>query len=50
MKRTTNETLGVVRENYTLVNKSSLLNLIKTVALCLLANISMNTKTEMETV
>ena len=49
MKRTTNESLEVVkRENYTLVNKSSLLSLTKTVALCLLENINMNKKTEIE--
>ena len=50
MKRTTNESLEAVRErkNYTLVNKSSLLSLTKTVALCLLENINMNKKTEIE--
>ena len=49
MKRTTNESLEVVkRENYTLVNKSSLLSSVKTVALCLLENINMNKKTEIE--
>ena len=34
------------RESYTLVNKSSLLSLAKTVALCLLKN--MNKKTDIE--
>ena len=48
MKRTPDERLGAVRENYTLVNKSSLLSLAKTVELCLLANINMNKKTEIE--
>ena len=54
MKRTTNENLEAVRErerereSYTLVNKSSLLSLAKTVALCLLENINMNKKTEIE--
>ena len=56
MKRTTNESLEAVRErererereSYTLVNKSSLLSLAKTVALCLLENINMNKKTEIE--
>ena len=52
MKRTTNESLEAVRErereSYTLVNKSSLLSLAKTVALCLLKNINMNKKTEIE--
>ena len=48
MKRTTNESLEAVRESYTLVNKSSLLSLAKTVELCLLANINMNKKTEIE--
>ena len=48
MKRTTNENLEAVRENYTLVNKSSLLSLAKIVALCLLENINMNKKTEIE--
>ena len=50
MKRTTNESLEAVRErkNYTLVNKSSLLSLVKTVELCLLENINMNKKTEIE--
>ena len=54
MKRTANESLEAVRErerkreNYTLVNKSSLLSLAKTVALCLLKNINMNKKTEIE--
>ena len=50
MGRTTNESLEAVRENYTLVNKSSLLSLAKTVALCLLENINMNKKTEIEPV
>ena len=48
MKRTPDERLGAVRENYTLVNKRSLLSLTKTVALCLLENINMNKKTEIE--
>ena len=48
MKRATNEILEAVRENYTLVNKSSLLSLAKTVELCLLTNINMNKKTEIE--
>ena len=48
MKRTTNESLGAVREIYTLVNKSSLLSLAKIVGLCLLKNINMNKKTEIE--
>ena len=48
MKRTTDENPGAVRENYTLVNKSSLLSLAKTVVLCLLENINMNKKTEIE--
>ena len=49
MKRTTNESLEAVkRENYNLVNKSSLLSFAKTVALCLLKNINMNKKTEIE--
>ena len=54
MKRTTNESLEAVRErerereSYTLVNKSSLLSLAKTVTLCLLENINMNKKTEIE--
>lgn len=53
MKTTNNRTLGTVRErereSYTLVNRSSVLNLAKTVALCLLLkNINMNTKTEIE--
>ena len=54
MKRATNESLEAVRErererereSYTLVNKSSLLSLAKTVALCLLKN--MNKKTDIE--
>ena len=50
MKRTTNESLEAVkkRESYTLVNKSSLLSLAKAVELCLLENINMNKKTEIE--
>ena len=56
MKRATNESPEAVRErererereSYTLVNKSSLLSLAKTVALCLLENINMNKKTEIE--
>lgn len=52
MKRATNESLEAVkereRESYTLVNKSSLLSLAKAVALCLLKNINMNKKTEIE--
>ena len=50
MKRITNESPEAVREreSYTLVNKSSLLSLAKTVALCLLENINMNKKTEIE--
>ena len=48
MKRITNENLEAVRESYTLVNKSSLLSLAKTVALCLLKNINMKKKTEIE--
>ena len=56
MKRATNESLEAVRErererereSYTLVNKSSLLSSVKTVALCLLKNINMNKKTEIE--
>ena len=54
MKKATNESLEAVRErgrereSYTLVNKSSLLSLAKTVALCLLKNINMNKKTEIE--
>ena len=50
MKRATNESLEAVkkRESYTLVNKSSLLSLTKTVELCLLKNINMNKKTEIE--
>ncbi len=53
MKMTNDRTLGTVRErereSYTLVNRSSVLNLAKTVALCLLfKNINMNTKTEIE--
>ena len=48
MKRATNESLEAVRESCILVNKSSLLSLAKTVALCLLKNINMNKKTEVE--
>ena len=52
MKKTTNVSLEAVRErereSYTLVNKSSLLSLAKTVALCLLKNINMNKKTGIE--
>ena len=48
MKRATDKSLEAVRESYTLVNKSSLLSLAKTVELCLLANINMNKKTEIE--
>ena len=48
MKRTINESLEAVRESYTLVNKSSLISLAKTVVLCLLENINMNKKTEIE--
>ena len=52
MKKATNGSLEAVREkereSYTLVNKSSLLSLAKTVALCLLKNINMNKKTEIE--
>ena len=48
MERTTNENIEAVRESCTLVNKSSLLSLTKTVALCLLKNINMNKKTEIE--
>ena len=48
MKRTTNENLEAVRESYTLVNKSSLLSLVKTVELCLPTNINMNKKAKIE--
>ena len=48
MKRTTNESFGTVRENYTLVNKSSLISLAKTLVLCLLGNININKKTVIE--
>ena len=48
MKRTTNENLVAVRENYILANKSSLLSLVKTASLCLPKNINMNKKTEIE--
>lgn len=48
MKRATNESLEVVkRENYTLVNKVAY-SLVKTATLCLLKNINMNKKTEIE--
>ena len=54
MKKTTDVSLEAVRErereSYTLVNKSSLLSLAKTVELCLLVNINMNKKTEVEPV
>ena len=36
------------RESYTLVNKSSLLSLVKTVELCLPVNINMNKEAEIE--
>lgn len=49
MKKINDRTLGTVRENYTLVNGSSVLNLTKVVTLCLLfKNINMNTKTEIK--
>ena len=52
MKKITDVSLGAVRErereSYTLINKSSLLSLAKTVELCLLTNINMNKKTEVE--
>ena len=48
MKKAANESLEAVRESYALVNKSSLLSLAKTVALCLLKNINMNKQTEIE--
>ena len=48
MKRTTHKSLEDVRENCTLVNKSSLISLAKTAALCLLKNVNMNKKTEIE--
>ena len=48
MKRTPDERLGAVRENYTLVNKSSLLSIAKRAILCKIKNINMNKKTEME--
>ena len=48
MKKTTDVSLEAVRESYTLVNKSSLLSLAKAVELCLLTNINMNKKTEVE--
>lgn len=48
MKMTTDENTGAVGGNYTLVNKSSLLNLAKIVTLCILTNIKINTKTEIK--
>ena len=49
MKKTNDRTLDTVRESYTLVNGSSVLNLTKVVILCLLfKNINMNTKTEIK--
>lgn len=48
MKRTPDERLGAVRENYTLVNKSSLLSLAETVHYVCFKNINMNKKTEIE--
>ena len=48
MKRATDKSLEAVRENYTLVNKSSLISLAKTAILCLYENINMNKKTEIE--
>lgn len=55
MEMINDRTLGTVRErerereSYTLVNRSSVLKLAKTVALCLLfKNINMNTKTEIK--
>ena len=48
MERTTDKSLEAVRESYTLVNKSSLISLAKTAILCLLKNINMNKKTEIE--
>ena len=56
MKKTTDVSLGAVRErerereSYTLINKSSLLSLAKTVELCLLTNMNINKKTEVEPV
>ena len=49
MKMTNDRALGTVREDYTLVNESSVLNLTKATILCLLfKNINMNTKTEIK--
>lgn len=49
MKTTNDRALGTVRENYTLVNGSSVLNLTKATILCpLFKNINMNTKTEIK--
>lgn len=48
MKRATDENLEAVREKCTLVNKSSLISLVKIAVLCLLKNINMNKKTEIE--
>ena len=48
MKKTTDVSFEAVRKNYTLVNKSSLISLAKTATLCLLKNINMNKKTEIE--
>ena len=50
MKKTTDVSFEAVRKNYTLVNKSNLLSLAKTATLCLLKNINMNKKTEIEPV
>ena len=54
MKKATDESLEAVRErereSYTLVNKSSLLSLAKIVELCLLTNMNINKKTEVEPV
>ncbi len=53
MKTTNDRTLGTVRErerereSYTLVNRSSILNLAKTVVLCLLLE-NINKKTEIK--
>mgnify|MGYP004420123617 FL=1 len=48
MKRATHKSIEAVKENCTLVNKSSLISLVKTAVLCLLKNINMNKKTEIE--
>ena len=48
MKRATHKSFEAVRENCTLVNKSSLISLAKTAILCILENINMNKKTEIE--